>query len=129
MDTSSVAIIIMVVTFLFLGYLGVPVAFALISGALLTTAVFTKITLASIVGQMFNGINQLEFLPIPFFLLAGDMMTQANITLRLIRLAQVIVGHLPSGLAHVAGGSSMLFTGISGSLTADQPSLPTGVIP
>src|SRR5260370_10680322 len=129
MDTSSVAIIIMVVTFLFLGYLGVPVAFALISGALLTTAVFTKITLASIVGQMFNGINQLEFLAIPFFLLAGDMMTQANITLRLSRFAQVIVGHLRSGLAHVVSVSSMLFAGISGSMTADVAAISTVVMP
>src|SRR5260370_41184271 len=117
MDTSSVAIIIMVVTFLFLGYLGVPVAFALISGALLTTAVFTKITLASIVGQMFNGINQLEVLAIPLFLLAGDMMTPATITLRLIRVAQVLVGHLRSVYAHVLNVSSLLFAALSASMT------------
>jgi C4-dicarboxylate transporter, DctM subunit len=129
MNTNSIAIIVMVVTFLFLGYVGVPVAFALISGALLTTALFTKITLASIVGQMFNGINQLEFLAIPFFLLAGDMMTQANITLRLIRFAQVIVGHLRSGLAHVVSVSSMLFAGISGSMTADVAAISTVVMP
>src|SRR5262249_50792730 len=45
MDTNSVAIIVMVVTFLYLGYQGVPVAFALIAGALVTTAFFTKISL------------------------------------------------------------------------------------
>jgi C4-dicarboxylate transporter, DctM subunit len=129
MDTNSIAIIVMVVTFLYLGYQGVPVAFALISGALLTTALFTKISLASMVGQMFNGINQLEFLAIPFFLLAGDMMTQANITLRLIRFAQVLVGHLRSGLAHVVSVSSMLFAGISGSMTADVVAISTVVMP
>ena len=129
METNQIAIIVMVVTFLYLGYQGVPVAFALIAGALLTTALFTKITLASIVGQMFNGINQLEFLAIPFFLLAGDMMTQANITVRLIRFAQVIVGHLRSGLAHVVSVSSMLFAGISGSMTADVAAISTVVMP
>ena len=129
MDTNSIAIIVMVVTFLYLGYQGVPVAFALISGALLTTALFTKISLVSMVGQMFNGINQLEFLAIPFFLLAGDMMTQANITLRLIRFAQVLVGHLRSGLAHVVSVSSMLFAGISGSMTADVAAISTVVMP
>jgi C4-dicarboxylate transporter DctM subunit len=129
MDTNSIAIIVMVLTFLYLGYQGVPVAFALISGALLTTALFTKISLASMVGQMFNGINQLEFLAIPFFLLAGDMMTQANITLRLIRFAQVLVGHLRSGLAHVVSVSSMLFAGISGSMTADVAAISTVVMP
>jgi xanthosine utilization system XapX-like protein len=72
MDANSIAIVVLVLTLLYLGYQGVPVAFALMAGALVTTAFFTKISLPSIVGQMFNGINQLEFLAIPFFLLAGE---------------------------------------------------------
>jgi C4-dicarboxylate transporter, DctM subunit len=129
MDTYAIAIVVMVTVFLYLGYQGVPVAFALTAGALVTTALFTKITLASIVGQMFNGINRLEFLAIPFFLLTGDMMTSANITERLIRFAQVFVGHLRSGLAHVVSLSSMLFAGISGSMTADVAAISTVVMP
>ena len=129
METNSIAIIVMVITFLYLGYQGVPVAFALSAGAFVTTAFFTKISLASMVGQMFNGINTLEFLAIPFFLLAGDMMTAANITERLIRMAQVFVGHLKSGLAHVVSLSSMLFAGISGSMTADVAAISTVVMP
>jgi len=129
MDTHSIAIVVMVGVFLYLGYQGVPVAFALIAGALLTTTLFTKITVASIVGQMFNGINRLEFLAIPFFLLTGDMMTSANITERLIRFAQALVGHLRSGLAHVVSLSSMLFAGISGSMTADVAAISTVVMP
>ena len=129
MDSNSLAIIVMVTVFLYLGYQGVPVAFALAAGAFVTTAFFTKVSLASMVGQMFNGINQLEFLAIPFFLLAGDMMTSANITERLIRLAQVFVGHFRSGLAHVVSLSSMLFAGISGSMTADVAAISTVVMP
>ncbi|HYB43779.1 MAG TPA: TRAP transporter large permease [Candidatus Methylomirabilis sp.] len=129
MDANSVAIVVMVGVFLYLGYQGVPVAFALAAGAFVTTAFFTKISLASMVGQMFNGINQLEFLAIPFFLLAGDMMTSANITERLIRFAQVFVGHFRSGLAHVVSLSSMLFAGISGSMTADVAAISTVVMP
>src|SRR5262249_47880452 len=129
MDQNAIAIVVMVVTFLYLGYQGVPVAFALGAGALVTTAFFTKISLPSIVGQMFNGINQLEFLAIPFFLLVGDIMTQGNITARLIRFAQALVGHLRSGLAHVVSVSSMLFAGISGSMTADVAAISTVVMP
>src|SRR5262249_61616571 len=123
--TNAIGIIVMVVTFLYLGYQGVPVAFALIAGALVTTAFFTKISLPSIVGQMFNGINQLEFLAIPFFLLAGDMMTQANITVRLIRFAQSLDRHLRSGLAHVVSISIILFAGISVSIAADVAAIRT----
>src|SRR5205085_1219465 len=119
--------LVMVGTFLYLGYQSVPVAFALAAVAFVTTAFFTKISLPSIVGQMFNGINQLEFLAIPFFLLAGDMMTAANITERLIRMAQTFVGHFRSGLAHVVSLSSMLFAGISGSMIYSYFFGPPGI--
>jgi TRAP-type C4-dicarboxylate transport system permease large subunit len=56
-------------------------------------------------------------------------MTQANITARLIRFAQTLVGHLRSGLAHVVSLSSMLFAGISGSMTADVAAISTVVMP
>ncbi len=70
MDQHSLALIVMVGVFLFLGYQGVPVAFALSAGAIVAT-MLTPISLPSIVGELFNGINKLEFLAIPFFLLAG----------------------------------------------------------
>jgi C4-dicarboxylate transporter DctM subunit len=118
----------MISVFLYLGYQGVPVAFALSSGAIVGT-MLTPISLPSIMGELFNGINKLEFLAIPFFLLAGDMMTQANVTEKLIRFAQVLVGHLRSGLAHVVSVSSMIFAGISGSMTADTAAISTVVMP
>jgi tripartite ATP-independent transporter DctM subunit len=129
MDQHSIALVVMITVFLYLGYQGVPVAFSLTAGALVTTAFLTPISLPSIVGEMFNGINKLEFLAIPFFLLAGDMMTQANVTEKLIRMAQVFVGHLRSGLAHVVSVSSMIFAGISGSMTADTAAIATVVMP
>ncbi|HWU40985.1 MAG TPA: TRAP transporter large permease, partial [Candidatus Acidoferrum sp.] len=128
MDQHSLALVVMVVVFLYLGYQGVPVAFALSAGAIVGT-LLTPISLPSIVGELFNGINKLEFLAIPFFLLAGDMMTQANVTERLIRFAQVLVGHFRSGLAHVVSVSSMIFAGISGSMTADTAAISTVVMP
>ena len=129
MNTSSVAIVVMVVTFLYLGYQGVPVTFALAAGALVTTALFTKISLASMVGQMYDGVNALEFLAIPFFLLAAQIMTRAGITAALVRLARAVVGHWRGGLAHVVSLSSMLFAGISGSMTADVAAIGTVVLP
>jgi len=128
-EHNSTALVVMVAVFLYLGYQGVPVAFALSSGAIVATALFTKISLPSIMGELFNGINKLEFLAIPFFLLAGDMMTQANVTEKLIRFAQVLVGHFRSGLAHVVSVSSMIFAGISGSMTADTAAISTVVMP
>src|SRR5213076_676634 len=42
-----------------------------------------------------------------------------NVTQRMVRLAQTLVGHLRGGLAQVVTLFSMFFAGISGSSTAD----------
>jgi C4-dicarboxylate transporter DctM subunit len=117
--TSNGALIfLMGFLFLFLGYMGVPVAFALIASVLLVTS-FTPVSLASMMAQLFNGMDVEALLAVPFFLLVGDLMTSANVTARMIRLAQTMVGHLRGGLAQVVTLFSMFFAGISGSSAAD----------
>src|SRR5438034_3239120 len=116
---SNGAIIgLMSALFLGLGYMGVPVAFALIAGVLVGT-LFTPISFPSIIGQLFHGIDSESLLAIPFFLLVGELMTSADVTQRMIRLAQTLVGHLRGGLAQVVTLLSMFVAGISGSSTAD----------
>jgi tripartite ATP-independent transporter DctM subunit len=56
---------------------------------------------------------------VPFFLLVGELMTSANVTTRMIRLSQTMVGHMRGGLAQVVTLFSMFFAGISGSSAAD----------
>ena len=121
-------IIIMAGLFLGLGYLGVPVMFAIMAGVLVATAM-TPISFTSIIGQMFHGIDAETLLAIPFFLMVGELMTSANVTHRLVRLAQVLVGHLRGGLAQVVTVFSMFFAGISGSSTADVAVLSRTVAP
>ena len=114
--------------FLGLGYLGVPVAFSIMAGVLVVTAL-TKISLGSIVGQLFHGIDSEALLAVPFFLLVGELMTAANVTHRMITLAQTLVGHFRGGLAQVVTVFSMFFAGISGSSTADVAVLARTVGP
>ena len=116
--TSGAIIVTMAVLFVGLGYLGVPVAFSIMAGVLVATA-FTPISFASIVGQLFHGVDVEALLAVPFFLLVGELMTSANITYRMINLAQTLVGHFRGGLAQVVTVFSMFFAGISGSSTAD----------
>src|SRR5947199_10434751 len=126
--TSGVIILIMAVLFLGFGYLGVPVAFAIMAGVLVATA-FTKVSLASIVGQLFHGVDVEALLAVPFFLLVGELMTSANVTHRMINLAQTLVGHVRGGLAQVVTLFSMFFAGISGSSAADVAVLSRTVAP
>jgi C4-dicarboxylate transporter DctM subunit len=119
---------LMAFLFLGLGYMGVPVAFALMAGVIVATS-FTQISLQSMVGQMFHGIDSETLLAVPFFLLVGELMTSANVTQRMVRLAQTMVGHLRGGLAQVVTLFSMFFAGISGSSTADVAVLSRTVAP
>lgn len=108
----------MTVLFLTLGYLGVPVAFALIAGVLVGTSL-TPVTFESMIGQVFNGIDSEALMAIPFFLLVGELMTSANVVIRIAELSQALVGHIRGGLAQVTTVFSMFFSGMSGSSSAD----------
>ncbi|OYW40580.1 MAG: protease [Brevundimonas sp. 12-68-7] len=99
--TNGGLIFLMGFLFLFLGYMGVPVAFALIAAVLVVTA-FTPVSLASMMAQLFNGMDTEALLAVPFFLLVGDLMTSANVTSRMITLSQTLVGHLRGGGGTIA---------------------------
>src|SRR5438132_2062743 len=116
--SSGLLLVLMGGLFLLLGYMGVPVAFAIIAGVLAATA-FTPISFQSMVGQLFHGIDSETLLAVPFFLLVGELMSSADVTHRMIRLAQTLVGHMRGGLAQVVTLFSMFFAGISGSSAAD----------
>src|SRR5271169_3965176 len=108
----------MAMLFLMFGYLGVPVAFSLITGVVIGT-LFTPVSLPSIIAQLFNGIDAEPLMAIPFFLLVGELMTSANVVVRIANLSQAMVGHVRGGLALVVTVFSMFFSGMSGPSSAD----------
>src|SRR6266478_6502163 len=116
--TNGLLVGLMAFLFLFFGYLGVPVAFSLIAGVLIGT-MFTQVSLPSIIGQLFNGVDSEALLAVPFFLLVGELMTSANVVIRIANLSQALVGHIRGGLGQVVAVFSMFFSGMSGSTSAD----------
>ena len=121
-------LVLMACLFLGFGYMGVPVSFALMAGVFVAVQ-FTPISLQSMVGQLFHGIDSEALLAVPFFLLVGELMASSDVVHRMIRLAQTMVGHLKGGLAQVVTLFSMFFAGISGSSTADVAVLTRTVAP
>ncbi len=117
-NQNAAILSIMTVLFLALGYLGVPVAFSLIAGVLVGT-MLVPISFQSMIGQLFNGIDSESLMAIPFFLLVGELMTSANVVIRIAELSQALVGHIRGGLAQVTTVFSMFFSGMSGSSSAD----------
>jgi C4-dicarboxylate transporter, DctM subunit len=108
----------MTTLFLTFGYLGVPVAFSLMAGVLIG-ATFTDVSLAAIIQKVFDGMDNEALLAIPFFLLVGELMSSANVIMRVANLALALVGHIRGGLSQVVTVFSMMFSEMSGSTTAD----------
>jgi len=111
-------LVLMALLFLGFGYMGVPVSFALMAGVFAATAL-TQVSLQSMVGQLFHGIDAETLLAVPFFLLVGELMTSANVVIRIANLSQALVGHIRGGLAQVVTVFSMFFADMSGSTSAD----------
>src|ERR1700744_6636294 len=113
MMSNALLLGLMTALFLHLGYLGVPVAFALIAGVLVGTS-FTPISLQSMMAQLFNGIDSEALMAIPFFLLVGELMTSANVVIRIADLSPALVGHVRGGVGQGTTVVSMFFSGLSG---------------
>ena len=128
MSDPAVASALLLGGFVLLMILRVPITYSLASVSLVT-AIYLKIPLMAIVQQMVQGVRSFSLLAIPFFILAGEMMSQGGIARKLIELANVFVGRIQGGLAMVNCMDSMFFGGISGSAVADVASTGTIIIP
>ena len=68
--------------------------------------------------RIFTGISTFSLLAIPFFILAGIIMNNGGIALKLVNFAKVLSGKLPGSLAHTNVVGNMLFGAVSGSSVA-----------
>jgi len=107
---------------------GVPIGFALLLSSLVVIA-SAGLPLTVVVQQMFNGVGGFTLLALPFFFLAGNLMSAGGISERLVKLAMALVGHLRGGLAQVNVVVGMFFAGISGSSTAEAAGVGAVFIP
>ena len=115
-----VHVLVLVVAFATLLLLGVPVAFAIGIGTLITMllGMAAEPALTTVAQRMATGLDSFALLAIPFFILAGQLMNRGGIARRLIDFAKAVLGMLPGGLAYVHILASMLFGAISGSAVA-----------
>jgi C4-dicarboxylate transporter DctM subunit len=74
-------------------------------------------------------LDSFPLLAVPLFMLAGELMTVGACARRLVDLSMALVGHIRGSLAHVTVLSSMLFSGMSGSASADAAAVGSLMIP
>jgi tripartite ATP-independent transporter DctM subunit len=123
-----IAISILSASFVGLILLRFPISMVLTLASLFT-AMYLGIPLAVIGQRIIQGMNSYSLLAIPFFILAGQIMSEGGLALRLINLAQLTVGAIRGGLAMVNCVACMLFGNISGSAAADVSSVGSIMIP
>lgn len=128
MVDMNLAILLLLGSFFIFIICRMPITFALAASTSLTM-IYLGIPLMAMVQQMAKAINSFSLMAIPFFILAGEIMGAGGISDRMLKFANVCVGRLRGGLAHVNILASMFFGGISGSAVADVSSLGTIEIP
>lgn len=82
-----------------------------------------------VIQRMFTGVDLFTLMAVPFFILAGEFMSQSGLTKGLIQLADFLVGRIRGGLAHVNVVAGMFLAGISGSALADTVAVGSVLIP
>jgi tripartite ATP-independent transporter DctM subunit len=95
-----------------------PIGYALGVATLLSLLYNGSFPLILIPQQFFSGIDSFPIMAIPFFILAGNLMTAGGINQKLIRFCNAMVGWVPGSLAMVTVVASMFFAAISGSAVA-----------
>jgi tripartite ATP-independent transporter DctM subunit len=119
------------VVFFTLLLLGVPIGFTLglagLAGLYLTSMDVSLLSMAPL--QYFSGLDMFTLLAMPFFILAGEIMNRTGITERLVKFANILVGHLRGGLAHANILASVFFAGMTGAAVSDTAAIGTMLIP
>jgi tripartite ATP-independent transporter DctM subunit len=121
-------ILVLLGSFAVLCALAVPVAYALGLAALIA-ALWVDIPLEAVMLKVSDGTDDFALLAIPFFVLAGAIMAEGGMAMRLVNLAKVFVGFIRGGMAIVNILASTLFGCISGSSVADTASIGSVMIP
>ncbi len=122
--------LILILAFATLLVIGMPVAFALgISTFLAVLSIGTLPAPLQVSRTMATGIDSFPLLAIPFFVVAGELMSGGGMARRLLILAEGMVGRTRGGLAYVNTISCMMFGAISGSAAAAVSSIGGIMIP
>ena len=98
----------------------VPVCMAFISGAVFFFGFIAKeMPMNVVLSKMVSAGMNMNLMAIPFFITAGLLMNYTGITSRMMKFADLLVGHMWGGMAQVNELLSTLMGGLCGSSNAD----------
>ncbi len=117
MDQAMMIALVMLFSVIVMLGMGIPISISI--GAASTISMLFILPFGNAMTtssqKIFSGINSFSLLAIPFFILAGNIMNNGGIAIRLVNVAKIFSGKMPGALAQTNVVANMLFGAISGS--------------
>ena len=112
--------------------LGIPIAIVLVLCSMVLMyygGMWDSMFVMTIPQSMLDGANNYPLMAIPFFVFAGEIMTEGGLSKRVVKLAQLIIGRVRGGLGYAAIVSSVIFAGLMGSSVGEAAALGSLLLP
>ncbi|SDZ61819.1 TRAP transporter large permease [Delftia lacustris] len=120
---------IMLFVFMAGAVIAMPIAHALLMGAMAAAATSDRVPLDLLVQQMVAQVQSFPLIAIPFFMLTGSLMMGGRLGEAMVGVLSALIGRFHGGPAQVGVMSSTLFGGVSGSAVADASAIGSLMIP
>jgi C4-dicarboxylate transporter DctM subunit len=115
---------------LLLMLMGVPIVFSIglasVAGLL---ALGSGVPWVLVPSSMLNGMDSFPLMAVPFFILAGELMSKGGIADRLVAFANALVGHIRGGLGHATVVSNTMLAMDTGSALAQVAAIGRIMVP
>jgi C4-dicarboxylate transporter, DctM subunit len=118
-----------VLCFIILLLIGTPIAILMMVTTAVALVMHSNTSLLMLPQQLFNALDNSVLLSIPFFILAGSIMTEGAMARKLIAVVNAVVGRFPGGLAIATTLACLFFAAISGSSPATVVAIGSIMIP
>ncbi|MDQ2082225.1 TRAP transporter large permease subunit [Xanthobacteraceae bacterium Astr-EGSB] len=109
--------------------IGIPVAFSLLICGVALMIHLGNFDPRILAENVLAGADNYPLMALPFFVLAGELMTAGGVSQRIVAVANALLGHIRGGLGYVAVFAAIVIASISGSAVADCAALAAIVIP
>ena len=120
---------VLFIVFIIFLIIGAPIAVSLSAGSFMAVGASKGIALMAVGQKLFTSIDSFTLMAIPFFMLAGALMSSGGISKRLVDFVNSVFGWMPGGLGVVTVFSCMLFGALSGSPTATAAAIGSIMVP
>lgn len=109
--------------------IGAPIFTVLMVSASVAMIFVLDLPIGLLQTELFGGINNYNLIAVPFFILAGTIMTAGGISERLVAAVLALLGGIRGGLGVTAVGASTVFGAISGSSPATVAAVGSMLFP